>query len=451
MSVPALLPGMAWPALPANSPLPLAALLEQLEALERAPLAALVSGQERQLALLNQHLVAHSPWHRQRLLDAGLDPAAPLTLATLAHLPPIDRRELQAAGAALRCAQVPRSHLPVGETSTSGSSGVPVTVWRSALNQLFWLAYTMREHRWWQRDVNGRLAIIRAGLPQERIQQDNWGPPASLLGPSGPAHAFSISVDTVTLAGELAELDPHYLLIYPAALADLVRHFRQHGGGLAGLREVRTIGETLSNELRNAAREVLGVEIVDCYSSQEFGVIAVQCPHSGLYHLMAENLIVEVLNDEGQPCRPGESGKVVITDLHNLATPLVRYAVGDHAEVGPPCSCGRHLPTLRRVLGRTRNMVLYPDGSRRWPLLDFHLHREVAPVQQSQLVQHAAEAIEARLVVERPLTASEEAAIAEIICDALGHPFHIEFRYFAERLPLGSGGKFEEFMRTYQP
>ena len=124
----ALLPGLAWPLLPANSALPLASLLEQLEALERTPLVALITGQERQLALLNQHLVAHAPWHRQRLLNAGLDPAAPLTLATLAQLPPISRRQLQAVGAALYCSQVPRSHLPLGETRTSGSSGEPVVV-----------------------------------------------------------------------------------------------------------------------------------------------------------------------------------------------------------------------------------------------------------------------------------------------------------------------------------
>ncbi len=438
--------GIVWPPIHNARQAPLQTLLAQLGRIEKAPLATILAGQEQQLQVLNAYLCRQSPLHRQRLLTAGLDPDGPLTLDGLRRLSPLRRRDLQASGQALFCQQVPQAHLPMGETQTSGSSGEPVVVRRTQVNQLFWLANTMREHLWWQRDLTASLAIVRGNLSQAHIRQNNWGPPASLLGPSGPAHAFSVHLDTVVLARELEAVDAHYLLIYPTTLQDLLSHFRQYGGGLPSLRQIRCIGETLSDELREQTREQLGVEIVDSYSSQEMGVIAIQCPVSGLYHLMADNLLVEVLDERGHPCAPSEVGELVLTDLHNFATPLVRYAIGDHAEVGPACPCGRSLPTLKRILGRTRNMVRYPDGSRRWPRVGFVRYREVAPIQQYQLVQHAPDAIEVRLVVERPLCRDEEAALERIIQESLGYPFELSFRYAPTALPRTKGGKFEEFL-----
>ena len=100
--------------------------------------------------------------------------------------------------------------------------------------------------------------------------------------------------------------------------------------------------------------------------------------------------------------RGRRTGRLVVTSLHNLATPLIRYEHRDHVEVGTPCSCGRGLPTIARILGRTRNMLTLPDGRQHWPLTGFMAFREIAPVRQYQFVQHTREEIEVRFVVDRP-------------------------------------------------
>lgn len=444
------IPGIVWPPITQATTTPLLALLRQLEQLERISGDELAGGQEGQLGVLGDYLAEHASSYRSRFLAAGLDPYQQLTFDVLRKLSPMTRRELQSSENKLYC-DPPLLHLPVTETSTSGSSGEPVVVRRTMVNLLFWLACNMREHLWWQRDFSGTLAVIRANLPQQRIDWDNWGAPVSLLRQTGPGHAFSMQIDTATQAKLLAEVSPHYLLTYPNNLSDLLRYIEQWSLTLPRLKQIRSIGETLTDNLRDEARRILGVEIVDIYSSQEVGVIAIQCPASGLYHLMAENLLVEVLDEQGRACALGETGEVVITDLHNFATPLVRYAIGDYAEVGPACSCGRSLPTLRSIRGRSRNMVVFPDGTRRWPIVGFYRYREIAPVIQYQIVQSTLQDIEARLVVERPLIPSEEIALANIIRETIGYPFNIRFTYYPHRIPVGKGGKFEEFVCEIPP
>jgi phenylacetate-CoA ligase len=125
--------------------------------------------------------------------------------------------------------------------------------------------------------------------------------------------------------------------------------------------------------------------------------------------------------------------------------PLIRYDTRDYAEAGEPCPCGRGLPTLRRVLGRKRNMLILPSGEKRWPLTGFTKYREVAPVRRYQLVQLDLETIEARLVSDRKLSESEEAALAGIMREWLGHPFRIRFVHL-EAFPSHPGGKFEDFI-----
>ena len=205
------------------------------------------------------------------------------------------------------------------------------------------------------------------------------------------------------------------------------------------------MGETLPAALRQRVQRETGIPITDCYSSQELGVLAIECPVSGLYHIMEEAYVLEVINAHGAPCAEGETGRVVVTDLLNFAMPLVRYQIGDHAIPGPACPCGRPHRTLQRIVGRERNMLRVGE-QRSWPLVGFHLFREVAPVLQYQLRQLSACQIEVRLVCSGPLTAAHETALAEVMRTALGHPFEFSFVLYAKQLPLGPTGKFEEFM-----
>jgi phenylacetate-CoA ligase len=191
------------------------------------------------------------------------------------------------------------------------------------------------------------------------------------------------------------------------------------------------------------------VPLVDTYSAQEVGYIALQCPEQPHYHVQSERILVEILADDGTPCRPGEIGRVVVTDLHNFATPIIRYDLGDQAEVGAPCPCGRGLPVLARIVGRRRGMLAYPDGRTAWPVFTVAC-RDAARFREIQLVQDRIDAIRLRVVPEEPLSAADRAALTAALHAALGHPFAVEIEV-VDRLSRSPAGKLEEFVSHVLP
>jgi phenylacetate-CoA ligase len=154
---------------------------------------------------------------------------------------------------------------------------------------------------------------------------------------------------------------------------------------------------------------------------------------------------LEVLDDKGEPCAPGQSGRVIVTPLHNFACPLIRYELGDYAEVGPACGCGRGLPVIRRILGRSRNLMRLRDGRAFWPLFGTTEFPDLAPIRQFQLVQQSYDELEVRLSVLREPTEGELKRLGEHIVRNAGYPFRIRWTFLPE-ISYNNGGKFEEFI-----
>jgi len=446
-----LLPGVAWPAMPGQQGVLLATLLAQFEQSQWWSRESVESAQLRQLRMLLDHARRHSPFHAARI--PATDHARTLA-ECLAAIPVMHRTDLQARRADVDCSWLPEAHGEVSVCHSTGSTGEPVSVRRSGLNILIWMAMTLREHLWQGRDIGLPLAIIRAQFATEDegrlgVSQEDWGPPFNHLFVSGPSHGLNLQTDVARQAEWLRQIMPAYLLTYPSnlsALLDLAELDPERRAGLGRLIQVRTIGETVPDALRERCRNLLGIGIADAYSSQEVGVIAIECPQRGGYHVMSEGLVLELLRDDGQPCGESEMGRVVVTDLHNFATPLIRYDLGDLAEAAGPCGCGRGLPTLRRIMGRARNLLRLPDGRRFWPLVGAFDYREIAPVRQYQIIQRSLQRVTLRLAVERPLSAAEESGLSEKLNEFLGHRFTVDFDYCAPTIPRGPGGKFEDFV-----
>lgn len=430
------------------------AMLYQLEESQWWEPERLRRHQLGQLSLVVAHAKETVPFYRERL--AALSEASDdgVSAEEWRSVPVLTRAQAQAAGDRLYSTAVPADHGKTFGLMTSGSTGRPLLTLGTAVTRLLWNSLTLRDHLWHRRDFSQKLAAIRQFAPGSAADRggelsSNWGQATSGLLHTGPAALLSIAHTVREQAAWLRQQLPAYLLTYPSNTMALARHFSETGERLPGLQEIRTFGELLDPAVRRVCRRVLDVRVVDMYSSQEVGYIALECPEHEHYHVQSENLLVEVLDRDGTPCAPGQVGEVVVTTLFNFATPLLRYALGDFAEVGSACPCGRGLPVLTRIFGRQRNMLTLPSGDQLWPTFGDPSHlgesaEVLARIRQFQVIQRSLDTLELRLVVPEALSPEEEAAVRAHIDSTLGHRFEVVFTYLDE-IPRSAGGKFEDF------
>lgn len=445
-------PGIVSPAIPSRMASLLLSLLYQLDQTQWLTPEALFAHQARQLQSLFRHAAGTVPFYTRRFAEAGLDPAAPVTRETLARLPILKRAELQGAGEDINTTALPKSHGKMHHIETSGSTGRPVRMKGTEVTSLFWRACVMREHLWQGRDLAGKLAAIRwvrkgVAMPPDGVRGETWGPASGSIYPTGPAVLLNIASELEAQVDWVMRENPDFLISFPSNLLALANFCIERNLRPANLKQVMTVGETVTDKVRKACRDAWGAAVKDSYSCEETGYLTIQCPEHDVYHVQSENVLVEVIRDDGTPCEPGEVGRVLITSLHNFATPLIRYELGDYAEVGGPCACGRGLPVIKQILGRKRNRLIMPDGRSEFPYLGDHedFRAITTKVKAFQYIQRSVEVIEKLMVVTEPLTAEEEAAQKALIIKNFGHPFEVKLTYLDE-IPKRGAGKFEEFI-----
>jgi phenylacetate-CoA ligase len=438
------MPATAWPSLPDDVGAQLLAMQFQFDRSQWWSAQALQTAQDRQLDVLLPHAGKDVPYYRNRWKAAGLDPDR-ISANDFYALPVIERLELNQHVAKFESRNCPPQHGKVYQDTTSGSMGVPLKFKATDLHSFFWHAFVMRDHLWHGRDFGAKMAIIRHGVSEASVQ--GWGGLLDRAFASGTCASLPIMTDVERQLEWLTEQAPAYLLSYPSNLRALLLLARQKGVPLPSLREIRTFGEYVTDDLPSLARAVWNVPLTDAYSSQECGYIALQCPAASGYHVMSENLRVEVLDTQGQPCAPGETGRVVITTLHNFAMPLIRYAIGDFAEAGAACECGRGLPRLTRIMGRQRNLIRIPDGRRIWPVFGIYAWIAKVAVSQLRIVQRRTDVLEMHYVRDRDLDPEETRIITEHVQKSLGWPFTLDWRR-CEFIPAGPTGKFEDVICT---
>jgi phenylacetate-CoA ligase len=398
--------------------------------LDRQPLESVQAWQTQRVAQLLTHATRHSPWWRQRLTGLG-------RRITLADVPVTGREDYRASietvGGPL---PLPPEHGSPVHEATSGSTGVAVEFYSSSL------AKRLVDAEWHHDDVRQgrRSAALRAelsGRVPEHAGEHTRARIHPLLGGGEVLkrrlHQFSIEAH----ADWLSRVGVPYFSTLPVALSGILDVYE--GGTVAPPRieQVLTFGETVDPALRRRTRAMLGATIRDRYSCEEVGAIAFQCPHSDEnYHIASSNVVVEILDDGGHSCPPDTIGRIVVTGLHNYASPVVRYELNDLAAWQPRCACGRAEPVLTQLLGRKRFLVRLPSGGRIAVRLGAKEWLDIAPVREHRLVQVSERVIHVELVLERPLTEAERTAVVALLSREISPDLTYEVRQ-VERIEWG--------------
>jgi phenylacetate-CoA ligase len=194
---------------------------------------------------------------------------------------------------------------------------------------------------------------------------------------------------------------------------------------------------------RALIEQTFGVKVTDRYGCEEVSLIGCECErHEGM-HLNHEHSVVEFLRDDGTACAPGEDGRIVVTELVNRGMPMIRYEVGDRgAPSDRVCPCGRGLPLMEGLSGRTADFLRAADGSRvaGISLIENTLTRFTG-IRQMQLVQEREGAVDANIVPGEGWGQETAAALRASLRDALGAGFAVELK-LVERIPQERSGKY---------
>jgi phenylacetate-CoA ligase len=337
----------------------------------------------------------------------------------------------------------------IQETRTSGSTGTPLQVASNSLVLTAANAALTRLARWWGVDTSRPLACVRLHRrepPQypEGNEQTGW----SHANPEAVIHELDLMTPVEQqIEWLLRKKAPYWrtspsnaLAIAYAATPDQARELH--------VELIFAIAETIFPRTREIVAERLGAKIAAIYSCEEIGFIATQCPMAPGYHVVAENALVEILREDGSEAAPGEVGQVVLTGFYNYAMPFIRYAIGDIATAGPElCCCGRSLPVIEQVEGRTRHAFVFKDGTRVWPRLwDFKVGDFIS-CREFQLAQIDRDHIEFRYVPDQATGAPDVPGLQAYLRQKL-HPAAEIAVVEMDRIPRGRGGKIDPFVSS---
>jgi phenylacetate-CoA ligase len=383
----------------------------------------------------------HAPLTRIRRGDGTFD------LARWTELPVIDKSVVAADPDAFKANDLPAGHGALLNASTSGSEGLSFAISKTRFEHTGAACASFRYADWFGYDYATPLAMIRAGFiktadtnnPEDKL----WGPPWIDSRTRGARHRLNISAPIKEQLAWLMELGEVYLNTLPSNAMALAQ-WSEHLGTIPKIKAVLTVGEKLHQDIRDEIHRIWGCRISDVYSTAETGLIAIECPKTGHYHLQSEITRAEVLNAQHVPCQEGEIGHLVCTSIYNFAMPMIRYRFQDLVRVGPSCSCGRGLPVLSEILGRKPGLFQSGDGTLYAPDISTLRIQTLCGAREWQLQQVSAHSVVLTIKSETMPDSATQMALKAYVASRLNHPAEIALsttNAFA-RTP---GGKFACF------
>jgi phenylacetate-CoA ligase len=363
------------------------ALRKQMEEVQWWPAERIAAFQLQRLRDLLQDVGTHVPYYRALFEQQGFDPNSVNSTADLQRLPFLTKSIIRANSEALKNTKAQG----LTRFNTGGSSGEPLVFFIGNKRISHDVAAKWRATRWWDVDI-GDPEIVVWGSPIELSKQDHIKAWRDKLLRTQLLPAFEMSASKLDqFIGLIREVKPRMLFGYPSALTHIAKHAQKRGIKMndLGIKVAFVTSERLYDEQRHIIGQAFGCKVANGYGSRDAGFIAHECP-AGNMHLTADDIVVEIINDAGQVQPAGVAGEIVVTHLSTNDFPFIRYRTGDIAALGDqPCSCGRGLPLLQDIQGRSTDFVVATDGTVLHGLSLVYILRDLPGVQAFKVIQES--------------------------------------------------------------
>lgn len=416
--------------------------LRRTQSLDRSDMRDL---QTIKLQRLLKYAADHCPFYRNRLLAAGFNVNdLNLKLSDLRHLPILTRDEIREHAQEMLSTAPAARPIPY---STGGSSGEPLQLFIDSHRAAADWAARWRAREWWNLRPGDCEVMLWGGASQPSMRDSLKSWRDHMLN-QHVLSAFDLSPESMNrYVRRIRDLKPVCAYGYASSLALLARYALDEFAGTAPLasrrlRAVFATGEVLTPADAGVIAQAFDAPVVGEYGCRDGGLLGCACPHGSL-HVPQENVIVEVVDEEGRPVAPGRPGDVVITYLETFAMPVIRYRNGDVAVAGEsPCRCGRPSQVLKQIRGRrTDHVVCRRDGKlvTMHALALIYVIREVEGVRQFRIHQPDLHNLQVDIVAGAALTQESERRIISGLLERMGPEVQIELRRRESIPPLASG------------
>ena len=400
--------------------------------------------QVRKLRVLLAHCRTHVAAYREHWRSSKFRRWEVVATSDIEALPTIGKNDLRSRPVAETLVDGADARKLVRHT-TSGSSGKPFTIYRLPREEHLLNLFRLRASAGAGLRIFDRVARL-SQLPLDEVRRGWPGRIRQALG----IHREQ-QLDGLAPAGELIENlarhRPDVVCGYPSTLRHIAARMQAEPDRIRP-RLVVCGGEVLDAAARCTIEDAFGAPLVDFYGAHEFNLIAWQCRDGDTYHVCDDNVLIEIVGEDGHAVRPGEIGEVVATALHSYTMPFVRYRTGDLAIRGPDvCSCGQPFSTLRAIQGRAVDYLRLPGGRRVHPYaITGHLaEREAGWVAQHQVVQTADRGVRLNIRPGRLPRSEDVERVRRFVAGVLGPDVRFELA-LVERFPPHPSGKFHPYV-----
>jgi phenylacetate-CoA ligase len=379
----------------------------------------------------------HVPYYRRRFAEIGFHPGDLRSLDDLAQLPLLAKADIRADTDAFRAETARR----LARFNTGGSSGEPLVFFIGNERVSHDVAAKWRATRWWGVDI-GDPEIVVWGSPIELGAQDRLRGLRDRVLRTELLPAFELSATNLDRFVErIRRTRPKMLFGYPSAISLIAAHAEGRGIRMddLGIEVAFVTAERLYDRQRDTIARVFGCRVANGYGGRDAGFVAHECPEGGM-HVTAEDIILETVDADGRVVPAGEAGELVVTHLATRDFPFIRYRTGDIGVLGGErCPCGRGLPVLREVQGRTTDFVVARDGTVMHGLALIYILRDLPGLEAFKIEQESVDHTRVLLVAGQGFDPGVVETIRAGFRARLGEGVRIDAELVPELKPEPSG------------
>ncbi len=388
------------------------------------------------------------PYYHDLFARIGFAPDSVTGLNDLSRLPFLTKALIRQHTEALKATDAG----PLKRYNTGGSSGEPLVFYIGKDRVSHDVASKWRATRWWDVDI-GDPEIVVWGSPIELGSQDRVRAIRDRALRTSLLAAFEMSdANLDRFVAQIRAVRPRMLFGYPSALAHIAAHADKRGIAMTdiGVKVAFVTSEKLYDYQREQIAKTFGCRVANGYGGRDAGFIAHECP-SGSMHITAEDLIVETIGPDDRPTPAGTPGEIVVTHLATREFPFIRYRTGDVGVLGSSrCACGRGLPLLQEIQGRSTDFVVAQNGTIMHGLALIYVIRDLAGVRQFKIIQESQDLVRVLLVVDAAFDHKLLDSIRDTFRLRLGQGVQVPIELVDEIKPERSG-KFRYVVSAVTP